>query len=119
MSRPNNNNNNVSFNADFLMSLRKQNSSDLSELSMIANESQFNSNINISNNNNNNSDLLEPINYNLVNCFNNELLTLGYPSNLNGDDRIAADLNGMFRHGLDLIDRFNRQLTATQRVKEE
>jgi len=114
------NNNNLSFNTDFLMSFRK-NSIDYCELSMIANDSQLNTIINNSNNNNNNEAFhpLEPIKCNLINCFNNELLTLGYSSSIKSEDIITADLNGLFKNGIDLIDRYNRQLIATQRVKEE
>lgn len=121
-------NKNLSFNTDFLVSLRK-NSIDLSELSMIANESQLSSVIHNNNNNNKNNNSSnninetlhphEPINYNLFNCFNNDLLTLGYSSSFNSEDGITADLNGLLKNGIDLIDRYNRQLIAAQRVKEE
>ena len=120
-------NKNLSFNTDFLVSLRK-NSIDLSELSMIANESQLSSVIHNNNNNKNNNSSNninetlhphEPINYNLFNCFNNDLLTLGYSSSFNSEDGITADLNGLLKNGIDLIDRYNRQLIAAQRVKEE
>lgn len=85
--------NHTTFNSDFSYDLRKNSI----ELSLIANDSQL-------------SDTTL-VNSNLANCFNNELLTLGYDK--------STDFNKLFRNGLDLIERYSRQLKALQRVKEE
>lgn len=91
----------------------RKNSIDLTDLSMIVNDSQLSS----FNTNDNSIQISKPINFNLVNCFNNELLQLGYESIVNYEK--LADLNSLFKNGIDLIERYNRQLAALQRVKEE
>jgi C1A family cysteine protease len=69
----------------------RKNSIDLTDLSMIVNDSFNNTN------NDNIIQISKPINFNLLNRFNNELLQLGYDSIVNYEK--VADLNALFKNG--------------------